>query len=173
MKAHRKLSGYYTKLDESPYYIWASRKWKLFLLLHYMLNMFSSVLDPRILYQGGDDQSLKSHLELAKERLKVRYREQYMPTTPTSTAPQPSATQQSSHSPQKVNFTARYKQRSRMDIDELEEFWKLLPEDFEKCNPIQWWAGQKAQFPGASQLAQDVFSIPGEFSVVFTGSVSC
>ena len=24
MKAHRKLSAYYTKLDESPYYIWAS-----------------------------------------------------------------------------------------------------------------------------------------------------
>lgn len=26
MKAHRKLSDYYTKFDESPYYIWASRK---------------------------------------------------------------------------------------------------------------------------------------------------
>ena len=24
MKAHRKLSDYYSKLDESPYYIWAS-----------------------------------------------------------------------------------------------------------------------------------------------------
>jgi len=95
-----------------------------------------------------------------------------MPATPTSTAPQPSA-QQSSSSPQKVNFTAQYKQRSRADIDELEEFWKLPPEDFEKCDPIQWWAGQKAQFPGASRFARDIFSIPGEFSVVFTGNVCC
>jgi hypothetical protein len=30
IKAHRKLSDYYTKLDESPYYIWASCKCKLF-----------------------------------------------------------------------------------------------------------------------------------------------
>ena len=26
IKAHRKLSDYYTKFDESPYYIWASRE---------------------------------------------------------------------------------------------------------------------------------------------------
>lgn len=32
VKAHRKLSDYYTKLDESPLYIWASR------LLFYSIN---------------------------------------------------------------------------------------------------------------------------------------
>ena len=50
----------------------------LFILQHCMFNMFSSVLDPHISYQGllvdcGDDQSLKSHLELAQEHLKACY----------------------------------------------------------------------------------------------------
>jgi hypothetical protein len=40
-------------------------------------------------------------------------------------------------SPQKVNFTKRYKQHARSDIDELEEFFKLPPEDFDNCDPIQ------------------------------------
>ena len=103
------------------------------------------VLDPHILYQGlladcGDDISLKSHLELAKERLKACYCEQYMPKLSTI-APQPSTPQSSSHLPQKVNFTAQYKQQSCMEIEELEEFWKLPQEDFENCDPVQWWAG--------------------------------
>lgn len=132
----------------------------------FLISSFS-VLDPRISYQGlladcGDDISLKSHLELAKERLKNRYREQYMPQV-RATLLQPTAPQLSSGSPQKVNFTARYKQRSRTDVDELEEFWKLPQEDFENCDPIQWWAGRRAQFPGLSRYARDIFSIPGEF----------
>jgi hypothetical protein len=104
-----------------------------------------SVLDPHILYQGlladcSDDVSLKSHLKLAKEHLNAHYHEQYMPETPT-TAPQPSAPQLSSHLPQKVNFTAQYKQRSCTEINDLEEFWKLPQEDFENCDTVQWWAG--------------------------------
>ncbi|KIM78646.1 hypothetical protein PILCRDRAFT_55234, partial [Piloderma croceum F 1598] len=102
MKAHRKLSDYYTKLDESPYYIW------------------SSLLDPRISYQGlladcGDDISLKSHLELAKECLTAH-------------------------------------------INELEEFWKLPQEDFENCDPVQWWAGRRAQFPSLSRQCNPIGS---------------
>jgi hypothetical protein len=143
-----------------------------YVILSTYLHHFS-VLDPRISYQGlladcGDDISLKSHLELAKERLTARYREQYMPQAPT-TAPQPSAAPKpSSSSPQKVNFTARYKQRSRTDINELEEFWKLPQEDFENCDPVQWWAGRRAQFPGLSRHARDIFSIPGRFLVAFS-----
>ena len=64
-------------------------------------------------------------------------------------------------SPQKVNFTARYKQRARLDIDELEEFFKLPPEDFDNCDPVQWWAGRRTQFPNLSRFARDVLSIPG------------
>ena len=98
-----------------------------------------------------------------KERLKVCYREQYMPKLSTI-APQPSTPQSSSHLPQKVNFTAQYKQQSCMEIEELEEFWKLPREDFENCDPVQWWAGRQAQFAGVSRFARDIFTIPGELT---------
>ena len=52
-------------------------------------------------------------------------------------------------SPHKVDFTARYKQRPRATVNELEEF--LLPqEDFETCNPLSWWAGRRSQFRNVS-----------------------
>ena len=41
IKAHRKLSDYYTKLDESPYYIWASRRFCVNIIMHYYLISYS------------------------------------------------------------------------------------------------------------------------------------
>ncbi|KAF5343801.1 hypothetical protein D9758_016214 [Tetrapyrgos nigripes] len=38
---------------------------------------------------------------------------------------------------------------------------KQPPQDSEKCDPIQWWQGQKATFPTLYRLALDIFSIPG------------
>jgi hypothetical protein len=63
-----------------------------------------------------------------------------------------------SGSPQKpeVDFTARYKKRSRAFIDEIEEFFKLPQESFDACDPIQWWAWRQAQFPKLSRLARDI-----------------
>jgi hypothetical protein len=68
-------------------------------------------------------------------------------------------------SPSKVNFTARYKKRTNVATDEFEEYLKLPQEDFELCDPIQWWAGRRAQFPNLSRLARDILSIPGEYIV--------
>jgi hypothetical protein len=59
-----------------------------------------------------------------------------------------------------------------MDVDELEEFWKLPQEDFKNCDPIQWWAGRRAQFPNLSQYARDIFSIPGRFFAAFSNVCS-
>jgi hypothetical protein len=106
--------GQYTKLDESPFYIWASRR--CFFILRLYLLIFLVVLDPRIFYSGlladcGDDLSIKSHLELVKGQLVQRYREQYLRDAPPPTQQQPVVLPStSSTSPQKVNFTARYKQ---------------------------------------------------------------
>ena len=58
-------------------------------------------------------------------------------------------------SPQKVDFTSRYNKHIRLNIDEIEEFFKLPPEGF-AVDPIQWWAGRRAQFPNLSCLARDV-----------------
>jgi hypothetical protein len=68
----------------------------------------------------------------------------------------------STHSPQKVDFTSRYNKRIRLNIDEIEEFFKLPPEGF-AVDPIRWWVGRRAQFPNLSSLARDILSIPGAF----------
>jgi len=46
-------------------------------------------------------------------------------------------------------------------MNELDKYFKLLPEDFETCNPIHWWMGQCAQFPNFFWLAHDILCIPG------------
>jgi hypothetical protein len=35
--AHRKLSDYYYKFDQSPYYMWASRTWFIHSILPYLM----------------------------------------------------------------------------------------------------------------------------------------
>jgi hypothetical protein len=62
----------------------------------------------------------------------------------------------------KVNFTARYKKRSNTLIDKFKEYLKFLQEDFDICDPIQWWAGCHAQFPNLFHLVHDILAIPGE-----------
>jgi hypothetical protein len=86
-------------------------------------------------------------------------------------APQPSVPQPSSDSPLKVNFTARYKQRSRTEIDDLEEFWKLPQEDFENCDMIQWLVGRQEQFGGLSRFSRNIFTIPGELGFIFCSNI--
>jgi hypothetical protein len=51
--------------------------------------------------------------------------------------------------------------------DELEKFYKLPQEDFDTCDPIQWWSGHHSQFPNLSHLAQDILVIPGEFTSTY------
>ena len=65
-------------------------------------------------------------------------------------------------SPQKVDFISRYNKHIHLNIDEIEEFFKLPPEGF-SVDPIRWWVGHCAQFPNLSSLARDVLSIPGVF----------
>ena len=54
MRAHRKLSDYYNKIDDSPYYIWSSCLLFLYLIDMGFAHLFDvmPVLDPRISYQG-------------------------------------------------------------------------------------------------------------------------
>jgi len=67
-----------------------------------------------------------------------------------------------SGSPQKVDFMAQYKKQAPSLVDEVEKYFKLLQENFDNCDPIQWWAGWHAQFPHLSQLAWDILAIPGK-----------
>jgi hypothetical protein len=127
------------------------------------------VLDPRISYEGlladythNDD--LLADLEKAKSALHSVYLDNYASFT--------SSTDKHNHlttmpvvqdrSPQKVDFTARYKRSNRRITDELEDYFKLGQEDFDTCRPLDWWWGRRAQFPNLYRLARDILAIPGE-----------
>lgn len=70
-------------------------------------------------------------------------------------------------SPSKVNFTSRYKKKERADRNELEEYFKLEREDWDGCNPLQWWVGRRGQFPTLFHLARDILTIPGKCKNIF------
>jgi hypothetical protein len=149
------------------------------------------VLDPRISYDAlkeefDDDFTMLNQLEDSKTKLRAHFNVKYM-TSPTSsgsvqlsstpsssmlsvTSDSTHTTSQTNSSPQK-NYTARF-QRKRTAVDELSEFWNLKQEDFDKCNPVQWWYGRRAQFPNLYRLVCDLFSIPG-MSLAFPVSQSC
>jgi hAT family C-terminal dimerisation region len=149
------------------------------------LHTYNLVLDPCITYEAlkdefAQDASLLDQLEDAKTSLRSHFNDKYMAKSRISSEParlsstpsssllsvtsQSSTTTTLAHansSPQK-NFTARF-QRKRVATDELSEFWNLPQEDFENCNPVQWWYQRRAQFPNLYCLARDILSIPGMF----------
>jgi hypothetical protein len=138
-------------------------------------------LDPCISYDAlkdefKDDADLKPFLEEARLDLNAYYIAYYRkgfaahsPTPSADTSTQSTTPHRHSAampaSPQK-NFTACFR-KPRMPIDELEEFWRLPQEDFNTCDPIQWWLGCKSSFPDLYGLVCDVLSIPGAFSFIF------
>jgi len=67
-------------------------------------------------------------------------------------------------SPQKVDFTSRYRNLPQAFTDEVQEYFKLPRENFDTCDPLQWWAGRRSQFPNLSRFARDILSIPGKFT---------
>ena len=167
--AHLKLSDYYYKFDESPYYLWSARKYfsyykefKSFLMSGVL------VLDPRMSYSALKDEfendiELSSHLEMSKDDLHAHYKDHYAPqaSTPSSQpSSQPSISAASNASPQK-NFISRFNRKPRTSTDELLEFWSLPQEDIERCDPLHWWYGRRTQFPNLYRLVRDIFSIPG------------
>jgi hAT family C-terminal dimerisation region len=125
------------------------------------------VLDPHISYEGlkvdyGDDLTLSSHLEESKTALFTYFDENYatLPRlTPSSPPSMPVQALPMDGLPQK-SFMARYHQRENHSTNELEEYFKLSAEDFDTCNPIQWWVGQQSQFPCLFQLACNILCIP-------------
>ena len=58
-------------------------------------------------------------------------------------------------------FVSRYGQRDRQAINKLDEYFKVVPEDFDLCNPIEWWWNWRGEFPHLYRLACNVLSIPG------------
>jgi hypothetical protein len=121
----------------------------------------------------GDNPTLQCHLEGAKDQLQQYYQDNYLTLQATLAVPQLAAAAEIvSGSPQKVNFTAQYKKQPTNLKDELEEYYRLPSEDFNACDPIQWWAGCHSQFPNLSHLACDILAIPGKLNLLKLLSLS-
>jgi hAT family C-terminal dimerisation region len=138
------------------------------------------VLDPRISYEGlmadyAEDADLLADLEKSKSALHTFYHDRYASFTSSADKSDPLITVPvvQNGSPQKVDFTARYKRTNRRVSDELEDYFKLGQEDFDTCRPLDWWWGRRAQFPNLYRLARDILAVPGElFSFFSTVHVS-
>ena len=112
------------------------------------------MLDHRISYEGmktdyADDDILTDYLESAKASLHNYFQENYagkyaappVHDHPCTTGPSKTSLQSRNESPQKVNFTARYKKHASARRDQLEEYFMLPCEDFDTCDPVSWWVG--------------------------------
>jgi hypothetical protein len=133
-----------------------------------------SVLDPRISYESlredyADEPELLAELEIAKINLESHFEQHYAAATPVPS--EAAESQLELGSPQKVDFTARYKKRASavMASDELAEYFRLtsVPEPFEVVDPLQWWYSRRLQFPQLYRLARNILCIPGNFSFLF------
>jgi hypothetical protein len=110
------------------------------------------VLDPCISYDGlradaADDPSALVHIDTAKRNLHEHYLGNYTKKSPRPLQNQLTPTTFQNGSPQKVDFLSRYNRSARTDVDEVEEYFKLLQENFATCDPVQWWSGCHVQFP--------------------------
>jgi hypothetical protein len=168
--AHTKLSDYFTKFDRSRYYSWATRADISSSCAIQFSNMSSSVLDPRLSYNGlktdyADEPELLADLEFSKHELKVHFNTYFASTTADSAESQ----RTEPGSPQKLDFTSRYTQRANSGtVDELTEYFRLtsVPENWE-IDPLEWWYSRRKQFPRLYLLVRNILCIPGTFKRTF------
>ena len=134
-----------------------------------------TVLDPRIGYSGlkddyFDDEELLDGLHKSKAALETHFNHSYagQHSAPSIThAPHASNTTSMSRGSQTHDFTARFRKRPQTLQNEVEEFFNLPPQDFQSCNPIQWWQSNRSRFPNLYCLARDILAIPGRLKLMF------
>ena len=174
LAAHRKLSDYFHKFDQSRYYLWAAHAyafshWPLWLII-----LLPSVLDPRISYETlkeefRDDAILTTNLEFAKDSLSDHYHAFYASTATVTTQESTSTQSPVPDSPENIDFTSRYQKRhaSSSIRDEIQEYFRItsVPEPLNQVDPIQWWYTRQEQFPNLYRLARNVLCIPGMYSL--------
>ena len=111
----------------------------------------------------ADHPDLLLDLENAKTEFYKHYQQHYAarscPKAISDVASDSAGTNTSSS--KSFQFVSRYGRRDRHAINELDEYFKIAPEDFVSCNPLEWWWTRRGQFPNLYRLAGDILSIPG------------
>ena len=115
------------------------------------------MLDPRISYEGmladyADHPNLLMDLEKAKTELYKHYQQHYagqsfQPNSNRDVVMDSDGASTNTSSSKSFQFVSRYGQRDRQAINELDEYFKIVPEDFDLCNSIEWWWNRRGQFP--------------------------
>jgi hypothetical protein len=171
--SHLKLSEYFAKFDESAYCLWACREcsfgW------HISVFEIVVVLDPRISYEGlrqdyASEPDLLSDLDTSKEALKDYFVANYCPVDSVETPDIPDDTMAPDSSPQKFDFTKRYRRHSPTSIHaELDDYFRVTSQAAPwEVDPLLWWSSRREQFPNLYRLARDILCVPGMFSISFT-----
>ena len=105
------------------------------------------VLDPQIGYAAlkddyADDEELLDSLCQSKAALEMHFNQFYAGhhTSPlTNSTLHQSSTVSMSGASQPHDFTVHFQKHPQTLESEVKEFFKLLPQDFQSCNPIHWW----------------------------------
>lgn len=131
IKAHQKLSDYYTKL--TSLHTMSGPPVSKFHGIHSYnsvpesdITFFSGIGYAGLLADCETDVSLREHVDISREQLHEYFITNYatMPTSSSAAAAAAPTAGTALGSPQKVNFLARYKIRSPASKDELEEFYR-------------------------------------------------
>lgn len=142
------------------------------------------VLDPCISYKKlycdfEHDAKLLADLEKAKHELCVYYDTHYASCKSHNSQDDPStssrvtAAPQVPGSPPRESFMARYKDPADEVTHQLNEYFKLSPERFDSCDPLEWWQEWQKKWPQLYQLACHILAIPGEqFSLILEKNLS-
>lgn len=130
------------------------------------------VLDPRkaeLEADYADDADLAESLEKSKSALYEPFSKYYAVSKPVGGSSQlnptsmnlPLASRSTSTIPV-FDFTSRFRRtQQQSSLNKLDEYLRLAPQDFNSCNPTQWWFSQRRRFPGLYLFARDVLAIPG------------
>ncbi|KAF5366386.1 hypothetical protein D9758_009749 [Tetrapyrgos nigripes] len=155
--AHTKLSDYYYKFDQSPYYTWAA------------------LLDPRISYDAlvadyKKEPDLLADINAAKTNFEIHFLTKYQPAESSDDSNATAATTTPStafdDSPVKIDFLSRYEQPSVGPSSlqaELDEYFRSTASRRVKMttDPLEWWHARRDQFPSLYRFARDILCIPG------------
>ncbi|KAF5360260.1 hypothetical protein D9758_009172 [Tetrapyrgos nigripes] len=155
--AHTKLSDYYYKFDQSPYYTWAA------------------LLDPRISYDAlvadyKKEPDLLADINAAKTNFEIHFLTKYQPAESSDDSNATAATTTPStafdDSPVKIDFLSRYEQPSVGPSSlqaELDEYFRSTASHRVKMttDPLEWWHARRDQFPSLYRFARDILCIPG------------
>jgi len=176
--AYTKLSEYYYRFDQSSFYLWAACEFSAVSSFQNLSDDWDTiflVLDPCISYKHLKEDFAKDHtllqdLENVKAKLYTYFNKNYISRNGAITSkahPGKHDTMEgcSNEASSMTNFMACYRRRETQVVDELKEYFKLAPEDFDTCDPFKWWHAQHSNQVGWDLhcLALDILCIPGMF----------